>query len=79
MDELRLFLNSLDRSEQHNFAAACGTTVNYLRKAISVNHKLDGALARKIDMESYGRVPKQSLRPDIWPELVQKDLPNESP
>lgn len=68
MDKLRAYLNSLSRAEQAEYAAACGTTIGYLRKALSTNPSLDGALCRLLDEQSAGLVPRQSLRPDIWPE-----------
>lgn len=71
MEKLREFLNSIPPEEQCVFARKCGTTIGYLRKALSVGTKLDGALARKLDVESSGRVPKENIRPDIWPELLQ--------
>lgn len=73
MEKLRAYLNSLPTQEQIAYAARCGTTLGYLRKAISKNTKFDGELCRKLDEESGGLVPKASLRPGIWPELADKD------
>ena len=49
-----------------------GTTIGYLRKALSVKPKLDGALVRRLDEESDGAVTRQDLRPDIWPPEEQE-------
>lgn len=68
MDTLRTYLNSLSLREQSSYAIACGTTIGYLRKALSTRPSLDGALCRLLDENSGGKVPRQSLRPDIWPE-----------
>lgn len=72
MFTLKNYLNSLPVKEQIAYASKCGTTVGYLRKAISVRAKMDGALCRKLDEESGGVVARASLRPDIWPELAEK-------
>lgn len=71
MENLRLYLNSLKTADQVAYATACGTTVNYLRKAICKGTAFDGALARLLDEHSNGRVSKAELRPDIWPELLE--------
>jgi hypothetical protein len=70
MEELRAYLNSLSPAEQQRYAELCGTSVSYLRKAISLNQKFDGALARLLDFHSSRVVRKELLRPDIWPELL---------
>lgn len=72
MENLRTYLNSLPVDEQIDYARRCGTSIGYLRKAISTNARMDGALCRKLDEESCGVVPRQSLRPDIWPERIVK-------
>jgi len=70
MIELRHYLNSLGKEERDRYAKSCGTTVGYLRKAISSGTSRDGALALKLDENSGGKVKKQNIRPDIWPELT---------
>lgn len=76
MDTLLHYLNSLSPSEQAAYAARCGTTVGYLRKAISKRQRFDGALARLLDEQSGGYVKKAMLRPDIWPELAEQEAPS---
>jgi DNA-binding transcriptional regulator YdaS (Cro superfamily) len=69
MEELKQYLSTMSVSEQEAYAAKCGTTLNYLRKAISKGSvKFDGALCRLLDENSGGAVPRESLRPDIWPK-----------
>ena len=70
MEKLRNYLNSLTVEEQHDYAIRCGTTLAYLRKAISVKARMDGELCRLLDEHSGGKVPKEELRPGIWPELL---------
>lgn len=70
--DLRLFLSTLPINGQQEYAKRCGTTIGYLRKAMSLGQKLDGALARKLDENSGGKVRKQYIRPDIWPELLEE-------
>ena len=72
METLRIYLNSLERAEQEKYAAKCGTTIGYLRKALSKGSRLDGALCRLLHENSGGKVNKGALRPDIWPELIKK-------
>jgi len=74
MEKLRLYINSLSPEQRESFAASCGTTVGYLRKAISSKTKFDGALARRIDESSLGHICRAELRPDIWPELVKASV-----
>lgn len=67
METLRTYLATLSPADQAAFAHRCGTTIGYLRKALSVRPKLDGALVRKLHEESAGAVDLTDLRPDIWP------------
>lgn len=73
MNELRLYLNSLSQEEQKAFASECGTTIGYLRKALSKNHELGAALCVLIEKASSGEVTRKHLHPadwnSIWPEL----------
>ncbi|OBX09583.1 antirepressor protein Cro [Gallibacterium salpingitidis] len=73
MNELRIFLNSLPLVEQQNFANRCGTTINYLRKALSRNSTLGTELCVAIEKESKGVVTRKVLVSNWqarWPELV---------
>ncbi|MGF6806265.1 hypothetical protein OKW30_001391 [Paraburkholderia sp. Clong3] len=76
MEKLRIFLNSLLRDEQAAFAIACGTTIGYLRKAISTGTELGVPLCCDIERESAFRVTRFDLRPDNWhrnwPDLIGK-------
>jgi DNA-binding transcriptional regulator YdaS (Cro superfamily) len=63
MNELQAFLNGLLPSAQAAFAARCGTTIGYLRKAISKGQTLGEALCINIERESAGRVRCEQLRP----------------
>ena len=72
MEKLRKYLNSLSVPEQKAFATRCLTTVGYLRNALSTGKRFDGALCVLLEKHSDGYVKKQFLRPDIWPELVEK-------
>lgn len=70
MEELRDYLNGLDVPAQATFAANCGTTVGYLRKAISADQKLGDGLVIEIERHSGGTVRCEMLRPDIdWAYL----------
>lgn len=65
MESLRKYLNSLTPAEQADFAAACGTSVGYLRKAISIGQQLGESLAISIERESERAITVEELRPDV--------------
>lgn len=65
MEALRRYLNSLPLPEQEAYARRCGTTIGYLRKAISTKAKLGDGLVVELDRESGGAVRCEDLRPDI--------------
>lgn len=67
METLRSYLKTLAPLEQADFARRAGTTIGYLRKALSTRQRFDGALVRQLNLESAGSVSLTDLRPDIWP------------
>lgn len=70
MDKLRTYLNSMTPEKQEGFARRCGTSVGYLRKAISVGSQFDVQLCINIEVESAGRVRCDDLRPGVtWSKL----------
>ena len=70
MDKLLTYLNSLDPEQQSQFAARCGTTVGYLRKACSAGQRLSEGLCLRIGAESANTVSPEDLRADVdWPYL----------
>lgn len=73
MEELRCYLNGLSLEEQRCFASTCGTSIGYLRKAVSRGHELGPALCVLIEKASNGAVSRKHLHPNdwisIWPEL----------
>ncbi|EDT8874393.1 helix-turn-helix domain-containing protein [Salmonella enterica subsp. enterica] len=77
MEELRMFLNSLALDEQRTFASECGTTIGYLRKALSKGQVLGASLCVLIERASHRRITRQQLRPcdwmQIWPELEYRE------
>jgi DNA-binding transcriptional regulator YdaS (Cro superfamily) len=74
MEKLRQFLNQNTPQFQEAFAIRCGTTIGYLRKAISTNELLNPKLCVNIERESGGFVTRKELHPDdwqeVWPELI---------
>lgn len=64
---LKRYLSTLSASEQASFAQSCGTSIGYLRKAISVGNRFDGGLVRRLWVQSKRAVERSDLRPDIWP------------
>jgi hypothetical protein len=68
MQSLRQYLNSLSVPDQTAYAKRCGTTIGYLRKAITVKQRMKGALCRRLHEESGGKVLLEDLQPEIWAE-----------
>ena len=67
---LRDYLNKLSTAEQAPFASKCGTSVGYLRKAISKRQALGVPLCIAIERNTGGAVTCEDLRPDIdWAYL----------
>lgn len=71
MDTLRTYLSTLSPDQQADYAVRAGTTIGYLRKALSKRQRFDGALARRLDEESAGRVSRHDLRPDVFGEASE--------
>jgi len=80
MDELRAYLKSLSPDARADYAWRCGTTIGYLRKALSLRLTLRERLCARLEVESGGAVTRCGLRPDdyidIWPELAAKEAAN---
>ena len=72
MDTLRTNLATMPPAEQADYANRAGTTIGYLRKAMSKGQRFDGALARRLDEESGGAVSRHDLRPDIFGPAPKK-------
>lgn len=73
MDKLITYLNSLDKDSRAEFAAKCGTSEGYMRKARSANQKFRCELCVRIERNSNREVTRKDLRDDwaeVWPELV---------
>lgn len=66
MDTLRTYLATLTPIDQADYAKRAGTSIGYLRKALSIGQRFDGALARRLDEESGGQVSRSELRPDVF-------------
>ncbi|MFM0022160.1 transcriptional regulator [Paraburkholderia azotifigens] len=73
MDKLIAYLNSLTKDQRTEFAARCGTSEGYMRKARSTNQRFRCELCVRIEMVSDGAVTRPDLRDDwadVWPELA---------
>lgn len=70
---LRHYLNSMTVHEQADFAYKCGTTLNYLRKAICKKQVFSPKLVVKFEQNSKGMLHRKDFHPndyrEIWPEL----------
>lgn len=73
MKKLIAHINSLSMEERRALESACGTTIGYLRKAVSINQKLGAETCVAIEKFFMGEVSRKDLRPhdyfDIWPEI----------
>lgn len=72
MDTLRTYLATMPPAKQAEYAKRAGTSIGYLRKALSKGQRFDGALARRLDEESRGDVSRHDLRPDVFGPAPQK-------
>jgi hypothetical protein len=69
---LRAYLRRLDSAAQERYATKCGTSLNYLRKAMSKESRFDVALVEKLVKHSDYEVPPAELRPDVdWRIFVR--------
>ncbi len=64
MEKLFAYLQALSPEERDAFVARCGTKMNYLRKARSINQKLGISLCIAIERETKGEIRCEDLRPD---------------
>ena len=71
--DLKSYLNSLSPQAQEEFCSRVGTTIGYLRKALSKRQRIGPEIAVAIEQQSHKSVTRQELLPTswhlIWPEL----------
>ena len=76
MKKLTKYINSLSEPERKKFARRCGTTINYLRKAVSSRQELGAQISVCIERETGGEIDRRYLHPKkywlIWPELPRR-------
>lgn len=69
-DTLLNYINSLEPDAREDFAQRAGTSINYLRKAISTKQPLGPALCINLERESHGALRCEALRSDVdWAYL----------
>jgi len=76
---LRALLNALSESERESFATRCGTTVGYLRKAISINQDLGPELSLMLETHTQDMVTVAELRPNFAVALERAGYVRASP
>ncbi len=76
MDTLRCYLNSLSVTEQNAFASRCGTSIGYLRSALASRTRLGPEISARIEIESKGEVPRESVSPGTDWALLRSRSPN---
>jgi DNA-binding transcriptional regulator YdaS (Cro superfamily) len=78
MKEVLAYLATLPPTERDAFAARCGTTVGYLRKAASAGQRIGEDIAIRIERESNRAVTVEQLRPDVdWAYIRGTNCKNE--
>ena len=79
MQSLKEYLKNMPFPERVKFAERCGTTHNYLKKAISKKHDLGINICILIDKNSCGLVRCEDLRPDVdWKYLRGTSVKSDS-
>jgi hypothetical protein len=73
METLRAYLKTMEPLKQADYAKRAGTTIGYLRKALSTKPRFDGVLALALERESDGSVTRYDLRPDIFGEAPKSE------
>jgi DNA-binding transcriptional regulator YdaS (Cro superfamily) len=81
--ELRSYINLLSPVEQTAFADSIGSSIGYLRKAISIGQTIGPDLALAIERETNGAVTIADLRPAFAESLsaagyVKQPTPQEA-
>lgn len=66
MEKLLQYLNSMPRDRQEAFAASCGTSVGYLKKACYKHQEIGTALSVLIEKNSGCAVTRKDLHPHDW-------------
>lgn len=70
MDKLLAYINNLPVEARDDFAKRAGTTVGYLRKAVSIGSRMGVELCIAIERASDGALMVEDLRPDVdWSYL----------
>jgi DNA-binding transcriptional regulator YdaS (Cro superfamily) len=73
MEKLRTYLNDMPPSQQAKFAKRSGTTIGYLRKALSAHQKFSAELCINLVRESGGQLVHEDIRPDVdWISVRKK-------
>lgn len=76
MKEVLAYLTTLTPAEREAFAARCGTTVGYLRKAASAKQRIGENIAIALERESNRAVTVERLRPDVdWAYIRGTNCP----
>jgi len=76
--DLRQYLNTLSPTSQRDFARACQTSLNYLRKGLSTGQKFKMELCIRIEKNSEGVVCCEEIRPDLideWEHYRNRECP----
>ncbi|WP_430233289.1 transcriptional regulator [Nitrosomonas communis] len=70
------FINSISVEDQKQFALKCGTTIGYMRKAISKGQLFNAKVCIEIEKNSNGAVTCEEMRSDIDWSFLRKESAN---
>lgn len=70
--DMKQFIKSFERSDEGRkelelFAERVGSSVGYLRQIAGNHRKPSAEFTIKLEKESGGKLRRQDLRPDYWP------------
>lgn len=78
MEALRAYLKTLTPDQQEAFAVRCGTTIGYLRKAMSKRQELGTEIVIAIERESGGQVRCEDMRPNVDWAYIRGTAPQDT-
>lgn len=79
MHEILDYLRTLPADERERFAARCGTTVGYLRKAVSAKQQIGVDLCIGLERESGGVLRCERLYPSLDWEYLRRSAVTTKP
>lgn len=67
---LKKYIRPMSMEEREAFAEKVGSSVGYFELLICGARQAGAELAKTLERESKGAIPKEASRPDLWGEPV---------